>query len=300
MPQEQRPNAGILINELKNQIASMIEDKLQNTPDAGQSRQAAQNFDITMPAVLPELGHKHPLTQITEQICRIFIGMGFEIAEGPEIETEYYNFQALNIPKEHPSRDTFDTFFLDLKPDKRSEALHNWLLRSQTSTVQIRIMEKISPPLKIIAPGRVFRPDATDASHSFMFHQIEGLLVDKGVTFSQLKGALAMFVRQMFTDKTKIRFRPHFFPFTEPSAEVDISCVFCGGSGCRVCSHEGWLEVLGAGMVNPAVFEAVGYDPEIYTGFAFGMGVERIAMLKYGITDIRMFYENDLRFLKQF
>jgi len=297
---EEKPKAGSLVNVFKNEITAAIDAKFKEFSVSDAPAKKAGDFDITMPGIAPGIGHKHPLTQVTEEICQIFVRMGFEIAQGPEVETEYYNFQALNIPKDHPSTDAFDTFFLDLAPHKKNKIDHNWLLRSQTSTVQIRVMEKRKPPLKIIAPGRVFRPDATDASHSFMFHQIEGLLVDKKVTFAELKGALALFASQMFGPGTKTRFRPHFFPFTEPSAEVDISCIICSGRGCRVCSQKGWLEVLGAGMVNPAVFDAVGYDSEKYTGFAFGMGVERLAMLKYGITDIRLFYENDLRFLRQF
>ena len=291
LPAAEKPQAGVLINEFKNEVAKALDDKLSGFAPLQASKPEPSDFDVTMPGITPPVGHKHPLTQVTEEICDIFIRMGFEIARGPEIETEYYNFEALNIPKDHPSRDAFDTFFLQG---------HKKLLRSQTSTVQIRVMEKRKPPLKIIAPGAVYRPDATDASHSFQFHQIEGLLVDKKVTFAELKGCLTIFVRQMFGKDTRIRFRPHFFPFTEPSTEVDVSCIICGGKGCRVCSQKGWLEVLGAGMVNPAVFEAVGYDPKKYTGFAFGMGVERLAMLKFGITDIRMFYENDLRFLRQF
>lgn len=300
LPPEDKPKAGILINEFKNEITKILDAKLKEFKAINAASGEPYDFDITMPGILPPAGSKHPLTSATEEICNIFARMGFEVVQGPEIETEYYNFQALNIPIDHPSRDAFDTFFLDLKPHKKNNKDYNWLLRSQTSTVQIRVMERRKPPLKIIAPGRVFRPDATDASHSFMFHQIEGLLVSEKVTFAELKGALVLFARQMFGAKIKARFRPHFFPFTEPSAEMDVSCVICSGKGCRVCSQKGWLEVLGAGMVNPAVFEAVGYDSEKYTGFAFGMGVERLAMLKYGITDIRMFYENDLRFLRQF
>lgn len=296
----EKPNAGMLINEFKNEITNSLGDKLKKLSPSGETEKLDATFDVTAPGIAPETGHKHPLVQIQEEICEIFIRMGFEVVEGPEVETGYYNFQALNIPADHPSRDTFDTFFLNLKPHRKNNADYSWLLRSQTSTVQIRVMEKRKPPLKIIAPGRVYRPDATDASHSFQFHQIEGLFVDKKVTFAELKGALEIFTRRMFSADTKIRFRPHFFPFTEPSVEVDILCVICAGKGCRVCSQKGWLEVLGAGMVNPAVFEAVGYGPEKYTGFAFGMGVERLAMLKYGITDIRLFYENDLRFLRQF
>jgi phenylalanyl-tRNA synthetase alpha chain len=300
LPAEKKPAAGVLANEFKNEITNSLNAKLREASSLVSEQKAAACFDVTMPGLLPALGHKHPLTQVSEEICRIFIRMGFEVVQGPQIETEYHNFQALNIPKDHPSRDTFDTFFLEVGPYKRKGVAYDWLLRSQTSTVQINQMQARRPPLKIVAPGGVFRPDATDASHSFMFNQIEGLFVDKIVTFAELKGSLALFAEQMFGADTKTRFRPHFFPFTEPSAEVDISCVICNGKGCRVCSQKGWLEVLGAGMVNPAVFEAVGYDPEKWTGFAFGMGVERLAMLKYGITDIRLFYENDLRFLRQF
>ena len=243
-----------------------------------------------MPGILPEEGHLHPITKTLNEINDIFISLGFKVAEGPEIEKEFYNFEALNIPLEHPSRDAFDTFYI--KGDT--------LLRSHTSTVQIRIMENRKPPIQAIMPGRVYRPDAVDASHSFMFHQVEGLMVDKDIKFSDLKGILNLFTKRMFGEKTKTRFRPSFFPFTEPSAEVDISCIICRGRGCRVCSHTGWLEILGAGMINPRVFEAVGYQPGKFTGLAFGMGVERIAMLKYGIDDIRLFFENDIRFLKQF
>ena len=216
--------------------------------------------------------------------------MGFKIVEGPEIETEFYNFEALNIPLDHPSRDAFDTFYIKDK----------YLLRSHTSPVQARFMEKEKPPFKIIVPGKVYRPDAVDASHSFMFHQVEGLVVGEDVTFADLKGALSVFVKEYFGEKAKVRFRPHYFPFTEPSAEVDVSCIICGGSGCSVCGKKGWLEILGCGMVHPNVFKAVKYNPEKVTGFAFGMGVDRIAMLKYGINDIRLFYENDMRFLEQF
>ena len=300
LPVEEKPKAGILINEFKNELTAVLDKKASEFKTASVSKNPSEYFDITMPGVSQEAGRKHPLTQVTEEICDIFTRMGFETVQGPQIETEYYNFEALNIPINHPSRDAFDTFYLDLKPQKKNNKDYQWLLRSQTSTVQIRVMEKRKPPLKIIAPGRVFRPDATDASHSFMFHQIEGLLVDKKVTFAQLKNCLGSFAKQLFGSKTKTRFRPHFFPFTEPSAEVDVLCIICAGKGCRVCGQKGWLEVLGAGMVNPAVFKAVGYDPKKYTGFAFGMGVERLAMLKFGITDIRMFYENDLRFLGQF
>jgi len=294
VPSDEKPKIGNMLNELKGVVAAALEDA-KNKIGGPASSSKIEKLDITMPGIKRPLGHKHPLTQIFDRINEIFLNLGFKIAEGPEIETMYYNFEALNIPPEHPSRDAFDTFYL-------VGAVHEppLLLRSQTSTVQIRVMESQKPPLQIIAPGRVYRPDATDASHSFMFHQVEGLMVDKDIKFSDLKGVLTMFAKQMFGEDTKMRFRPHFFPFTEPSAEVDISCVMCKGEGCRSCGQKGWLEILGAGMVHPAVFEAVGYDPKKWTGFAFGMGVERIAMLKFGVDDIRMFFENDLRFLRQF
>jgi len=252
--------------------------------------------DIGMPGIVQDLGRLHPITQTINEICAIFIRMGFIVVEGPEVETEYNNFTGLNIPLDHPSRDAFDTFYLKPK-DNYSE---RFLLRSQTSPVQIRQMKAAKPPLALVAPGRVYRPDAVDASHSFMFHQIEGVVVDKGIRFSDLKGILEVLAKNLFGKDVRTRFRPHFFPFTEPSAEVDVSCIICNGKGCSVCGRKGWLEVLGSGMIHPNVFENVGYDPKVFTGFAFGMGVERIAMLKFGINDIRLFCENDLRFLKQF
>ncbi len=296
---EEKPAIGKQLNQLKQQVASFINEVLVEIKETG--KVVSEDVDITLPGIRPEIGHKHPITQIIEQACGIFTKMGFSVVEGPEVETDYYNFQALNIPADHPSRDAFDTFFLDL-PKGKTQKDSNWLLRSQTSTVQIRIMEKTKPPLSIIAPGKVFRPDAVDASHSFMFHQIEGFVVDENITFTQLKGALFAFTKEMFGNDVSLRFRPHFFPFTEPSVEVDISCIICKGkkTHCSVCGGKGWLEILGAGMIDPAVFKAVGYDIGKYTGFAFGMGVERIAMLKYGIYDIRLFFENDSRFLRQF
>ncbi len=287
---------GEAIDEVKSLLSSKIHDavEVRNVEEGLELVRSGKFYvvviDITMPGIAPEEGRLHPITKVLDEINGIFVSLGFAIAEGPEIENEFYNFEALNIPLEHPSRDAFDTFYL--KKDI--------LLRSHTSTVQIRIMEKEKPPIQAIMPGRVYRPDAVDASHSFMFHQVEGLMVDKGIRFSDLKGMLNLFTKRMFGKKTKMRFRPSFFPFTEPSAEVDISCIICGGRGCRVCSHTGWLEILGAGMVHTRVFEAVGYPPRKYTGLAFGMGVERIAMLKYGVDDIRLFFENDIRFLKQF
>jgi len=296
----QRPKQGIAANKLKQRVSVWIERKNKELVQVKSARIKKEiNLDITLPGKKPLLGHRHPINHIIEESCSIFSSLGFEIVFGPEIETDYYNFEALNIPPEHPSRDVFDTFYLKKKKEQKPEP-KRWLLRSQTSTVQIRIMEKNFPPLKVVAPGKVYRPDTSDASHSFMFHQIEGLLVDRDVRFSQLKGTLLYFAKKLFYPDIKVRFRPHFFPFTEPSAEVDISCIICNGKGCSVCSHKGWLEILGAGMVDPNVFKAVGYDINKYTGFAFGMGVERIALLKYGIDDIRMFTDNDIRFLSQF
>ncbi len=288
---EQRSSFGQQVNALKNKIVSLIDEK-QNSINTKAAESKGLSCDISMPAIAQELGHLHPVTQIIDEICAIFNRMGFSVVEGPEIETEYNNFTGLNIPLEHPSRDVFDTFYL-----KRKDKL---LLRSHTSPVQIRVMKSQEPPLAVVVPGRVFRPDAVDASHSFMFHQIEGFMVDEDIKFSDLKGVLEVFAKAVFGQDIKMRFRPHFFPFTEPSAEVDISCIICKGKGCSVCGRKGWLEILGSGMIHPNVFKHVGYDPKIYTGFAFGMGVERIAMLKYGINDIRLFFENDLRFLKQF
>jgi len=294
VPPEEKGEVGKLINSLKNNVAKALDDKTGSVSAAGGAK--LEKIDITLPGIIKETGTLHPVSQTIREICGIFVSLGFKVVGGPEIENEHYNFEALNIPLEHPSRDAFDTFYL---ADK-------WLLRSHTSPVQARFMEKNKPPLAIVIPGKVYRPDATDASHSFMFHQVEGLAVSDDIKFSDLKGALTVFAKRMFGEKTVMRFRPSFFPFTEPSAEVDISCILCDGSGarggtrCSLCGGSGWLEILGAGMVNPKVFKNVGYDPDKVTGFAFGMGVERITILKYGITDIRMFFENDLRVLKQF
>lgn len=279
-----------LVGELVNQIKRAVQEDLKRREKEISQEEKEEWVDITLPGKKPLVGRLHPITQILEEIKRIFIGLGFQVVRGPEVETEYYNFEALNMPRYHPARDEQDSFYLD----------DTHLLRTQTSPVQIRVMEKKSPPIRIIAPGRCYRRDAVDASHFPMFHQVEGLAVDKRITFSDLKGCLTYFVHQMFDKKTRLRFRPSFFPFTEPSAEVDISCIMCKGRGCRVCSGKGWLEILGAGMVDPEVFRKVNYDPEKYQGFAFGMGVERICMLKYGIDDIRLFFQNDLRFLSQF
>lgn len=289
LPQEERPVIGRLANEIKVDISKRFEETTRALGEK-QPRTTIPIQDVSLPGRTPPIGHRHPLIQTIGDIKDIFARMGFQVAFGPEVELEYYNFEALNIPPDHPSRDDFDTFYLD----------DEVLLRSQTSTVQIRVMQRQKPPIRIIAPGKVFRPDTVDARHSFMFHQIEGLMVDEGVNFAHLKGVLTLFARAYFGPDTRMRFRPSFFPFTEPSAEVEISCTLCKGRGCSVCGSTGWLEILGAGMVHPNVFKAVGYDAEKYTGFAFGMGIERIAMLKYGIDDIRLFFENDIRFLSQF
>lgn len=287
---EERPEFGRRCNEVKEQLAGRIDRLLAGIEAAKRERELLQErIDVTLPGRGVRYGRLHPVTQIKEEICRIFAGFGFSFVEGPEVELDYYNFEALNIPKDHPARDMQDTFYIE-------DAI---VLRTQTSPVQVRVMEKTRPPVRIISPGRVYRRDS-DVSHSPMFHQIEGLLVDKGVTFGDLKGILTDFLKQVFGGETALRFRPSFFPFTEPSAEVDIRCVMCKGSGCRVCGQSGWLEILGSGMVDPEVFRNVGYDPEEYTGFAFGLGLERIAMLKFGISDIRLFFESDLRFLEQF
>jgi len=283
-----KPKAGKFINELKQKLTALMDEKEKSFREEEQV--IFQNNDITLPGIDREIGHKHPLIKTMEDIVEIFVKMGFKAVDAPEVETEFYNFEALNIPKNHPSRETFHTFYVE----------NGMLLRSQTSTAQIRMMEKEKPPIQIIHAGKVYRPDAVDASHSFMFYQIEGFMVAEGIVFADLKGVLEKFAKEYFGDDVKMRFRPHYFPFTEPSAEVDISCFICGGRGCRVCSYKGWLEVLGAGMINPKVFEFVKYDPSKYTGFAFGMGIDRISMLKHGIDDIRLFYENDVRFLKQF
>ena len=291
LPPSERASFGQQVNALKQKAFTLVEEKENNLKSAQQPESKA-NIDIGMPGIARELGHIHPITQIVDQICGIFNRMGFIVIEGPEIETEFNNFTGLNIPLEHPSRDAFDTFYL--------KDYSSLLLRSHTSPVQVRSMKDRKPPLAIVVPGRVYRPDAVDASHLFMFHQVEGFMVDTNITFADLKGTLEFFAKEIFGKDIKMRFRPHFFPFTEPSAEVDISCIMCKGKGCSVCGRKGWLEILGSGMIHPNVFKHVGIDHKKYTGFAFGMGVERIAMLKYGINDIRLFFENDLRFLKQF
>jgi len=305
-PPEQRGTVGKLANKFKRVVEPSLEARRRTLSE----QPALEPVDVTLPGISPPVGRLHPITQTMAEIIACFVPMGFEVVEGPELEFEFYNFDALNIPPDHPSRETFDTFFIDApSPAPRKGRL---LLRSHTSPVQIRVMQARTPPLRILVPGKVFRPDPLDASHSFMFHQVEGLMVDDRTNFADLKGVLAKFVEQMFGTTTRMRFRPHFFPFTEPSAEVDIACVSCRGvkprrghatirgRGCSTCGHKGWLEILGCGMVHPNVLRAVGYDPTKAQGFAFGLGVERIAMLKHGITDIRLFFENDLRFLEQF
>ena len=290
LPETERRELGQRANQVKAALETKIEEalvRIQEEERRGALRE--EWIDITLPGRKFPFGKKHPITQILEEVIEIFSRLGFDVVEGPEVELDYYNFEALNIPKGHPAREMQATFFIS----------DEVVLRTHTSPMEVRTMEKQSPPVRIISPGAVYRRDF-DPTHSPMFHQVEGLLVDKGITFADLKGVLTVFVHQMFGKETKLRFRPSFFPFTEPSAEVDIQCVMCGGKGCGVCSNSGWLEILGSGMTDPAVFKFVNYDPEEVTGFAFGMGIERIAMLKFGINDIRLFFTNDLRFLKQF
>lgn len=288
---EERPLIGQLANEVRGFIENLVESRRQELKaNEMAERLETERIDVTMPGKHCQLGHKHPLSIVLDEIKEIFLGMGFDIAEGPEIETDYYNFEALNIPKNHPARDTQDTFYIT----------ENTLLRTQTSPVQIRVMEKKKPPIRIIAPGRVYRSDAVDATHSPLFHQIEGLVVDKGITMGDLKGSLEAFVKRLYGENSEIRLRPHHFPFTEPSCEIDVSCFSCHGKGCPLCKGEGWIEILGAGMVHPNVLRNGGIDPDIYSGYAFGLGLERIVMRRFNIDDIRLFYENDLRFLGQF
>ncbi|HIE41791.1 MAG TPA: phenylalanine--tRNA ligase subunit alpha [Nitrospinaceae bacterium] len=287
---EEKQQQGKLINNFKQYVENQLKSKEEELgKSANRISQKTETFDTTLPGRGKTSGTLHPITQVMEEIKAIFLGLGFQVEEGPEIETDYYNFEALNIPKDHPARDMQDTFYIE----------GGAVLRTHTSPVQIHVMENSQPPLRIIAPGKVYRCDS-DVSHTPMFHQIEGLMVERNVSFSHLKGIMNIFLQEVFGKDTQVRFRPSFFPFTCPSAEVDIQCVICSGKGCRVCSQTGWVEILGAGMVDPAVFKSVGYDPEKWAGFAFGLGIERISMLKYGINDIRLFFENDLRFLKQF
>jgi len=284
---EERPEAGQWVNRLKSELARRFEEAREKV--LSRKEEGPSLLDVTLPGREPLRGRLHPITQVSLEICNIFRRMGFKVVEGPEVELDYYNFEALNIPPDHPARDMQDTFYVSGKV----------LLRTHTSPMEVRVMETQSPPVRIISPGKVYRRDS-DVTHTPMFHQVEGLLVDKGVTFGDLRGTLTSFVHQMFGRETALRFRPSFFPFTEPSAEVDIRCVICRGKGCRTCKNTGWLEILGSGMNDPAIYTFVGYDPEVYSGFAFGMGIERVAMLKYGIDDIQLFYRNDMRFLRQF
>lgn len=288
---EERPVTG----QLANQVRAQIEERLEETKTNLEAhlldqRLATETLDVTMPGKRSVLGKKHPITIVLDELKEIFIGMGFDVAQGPEVELDYYNFEALNIPKDHPARDTQDTFYIN----------DNVVLRTQTSPIQIRVMEKQKPPIRIIAPGRVYRSDALDATHSPLFHQVEGLVVDKNITMADLKGTLEVFVKRLYGEESVVRFRPHHFPFTEPSAELDVQCFNCHGEGCRLCKGEGWIEILGCGMVHPKVLENCGIDPEEYSGFAFGMGLERLVMRRYNIDDLRLFYENDARFLNQF
>ncbi len=288
---EERPAVGKIANEVRQVLEEELKKAFDNINEKEKLEKLhKETLDVTIPGKKITLGSKHPLTVTLDEITKIFMNMGFKVTEGPEVETVYYNFDALNAPKNHPSRDITDTFYIS----------DNVLLRTQTSPVQVRTLKSQAPPIKVIAPGRCFRCDTPDATHSPMFQQVEGLLVDKGITMSDLKGTLDVFAKHLFGPQVKTKFRPHYFPFTEPSAEVDVTCFKCGGSGCRVCKGSGWIEILGAGMVHPNVLKEGGVDTEVYSGFAFGMGVERIAMLKYEVDDIRLFYENDMRFIEQF
>lgn len=287
LSREERPEVGKLANQIKVNLSRRF-GEVKTFLEAGGGEEVSF-VDVTLPGREPLYGHLHPITLVIKDVCQIFSRMGFRIVKGPNVELDYYNFEALNLPKDHPARDMQDTFYIS----------ENVVLRTHTSPIQVRVMETQQPPVSVIAPGKVYRRDS-DVSHTPMFHQVEGLLVDRDVCFGELKGTLTRFIHQMFGSDTRLRFRPSFFPFTEPSAEVDIQCVICGGKGCRTCSHTGWLEILGSGMVDPEVYGFVGYDPEVYSGFAFGMGIERIAMLKYGIDDIQLFFKNDMRFLNQF
>lgn len=288
---EERPKVGQMANEVREVITAGIDKRNELLKAAQQEMKLkAETIDVTLPGTKVEVGHKHPLSIVLDEVKEIFLGMGFEVVGGPEVEWDYYNFEALNIPKDHPARDTQDTFYIT----------ENMLLRTQTSGVQIRTMENKKPPIRMIAPGRVFRSDAVDATHSPLFHQIEGMAIDEGITMGDLKGTLETFAKKLYGEQTKIRLRPHHFPFTEPSCEIDVSCFKCGGCGCSMCKGEGWIEILGGGMVHPKVLRTGGIDPEKYSGFAFGVGLERIAMFRFGLDDMRLLYENDVRFLDQF
>lgn len=291
---EERPVIGQAANEVRSHIEALLEEQKEKLGNAAlRARLELERLDVTMPGKKPRLGHKHPLYKTLEEVQNIFIGMGYMIADGPEVEAQYYNFEALNIPEGHSARDEQDTFYI--------RGAKELLLRTQTSPVQIRTMEKMKPPIKVIAPGRVYRSDEVDATHSPVFHQIEGLVVDRGITMADLKGTMITFLKKLYhNDDIKVRFRPHHFPFTEPSAEVDVSCFACGGEGCRICKGSGWIEMLGCGMVHPKVLEMGGVDSSVYSGFAFGVGLDRITMQKYAIEDMRLLFENDARFLEQF
>ena len=290
LPKEDRPAFGNTLNEIKKSLGDLISKQEEGLKASDiDNKLKTEQIDVTVPGCYTPFGRLHPVTQVFDEIIAIFTSLGFTVEEGPEVELDYYNFEALNMPEDHPARDMQDTFYIS----------HDVVLRTHTSSVQVRVMEKNDPPLRVIAPGKVYRCDA-DVSHIPMFHQLEGFMVDKHIRMSDLKGMLELFIHRVFGPDTKVRLRPSFFPFTEPSAEIDISCVMCGGKGCNVCSSTGWIEILGAGMINPNVYEKAGYDPEKYTGFAFGMGIERVAMLKYSIDDVRLFPENDKRFLEQF
>ncbi|HHV51525.1 MAG TPA: phenylalanine--tRNA ligase subunit alpha [Clostridiales bacterium] len=291
LPAEERPKVGQLVNQLRQELEERFEKaEAVMEENLKKARFALETVDVTMPGKKKRVGGLHPLNSVLESIIDIFVSMGFDVVDGPEVETDYYNFEALNVPSDHPARDTQDTFYLTEK----------FLLRTQTSAAQIRTMEKRKPPIRIISPGRVYRADEVDATHSPVFHQVEGLVVDKGITMCDLKGVLEQFAHEIYGPETKVRFRPSFFPFTEPSVEVDVTCGECGGKGCRVCKGAGWIEILGAGMVHPNVLSVCGIDPEIYTGFAFGIGLDRLTTTRHKISDIRLLFENDLRFLEQF
>lgn len=288
---EERPKIGQMVNDARAEIEAALEQAKKKMERAlREASMKAEVIDVTLPAKKNAVGHRHPNFIVLEEVERIFVGMGYEVVEGPEIEKDYYNFEALNIPADHPAKDEQDTFYIN----------GDILLRTQTSPVQVRTMEQKKPPIRMLAPGRVFRSDEVDATHSPSFHQIEGMVIDKGITFADLKGTLEEFAKELYGPETKVKFRPHHFPFTEPSAEMDVSCFKCGGKGCRFCKGGGWIEILGCGMVHPKVLRMSGIDPEVYSGFAFGMGLERISLLKYEIDDMRLLYENDVRFLKQF